>query len=101
MTDQKKTRIVIDGRSMEVDGSTNVLQAALGQGPNLPYFCWHPALGSGGAWRQCAVIQYKDEADTVGRVVMSCMTPCADGARFSVEHPEARDMRASVVELLM
>jgi NADH-quinone oxidoreductase subunit G len=29
------------------------------------------------------------------------MTPCADGARFSVEHPEAADMRKSVVELLM
>jgi NADH-quinone oxidoreductase subunit G len=97
----KKARIIVDGRQLEVDGSTNVLQAALGQGINLPYFCWHPALGSVGACRQCAVIQYKDENDTVGRLVMSCMTPCADGARFSVEHPEAADMRKSVVELLM
>ena len=101
MTDKKKSRIIVDGRSLEVDGNTNVLQAALGQGINLPYFCWHPALGSVGACRQCAVIQYKDETDTVGRLVMSCMTPCADGARFSIEHPEARDMRASVVEFLM
>ncbi len=97
----KKARIVIDGRSHEVDASTNVLQAALGAGLNVPYFCWHPALGSIGACRQCAVIQYKDENDTQGRVVMSCMTPCADGARFSVEHPEARDMRSAVVEYLM
>lgn len=98
---KKKARIIIDGRSHEVDGSTNVLQAALGAGLNLPYFCWHPALGSVGACRQCAVIQYKDENDTVGRLVMSCMTPCADGAHFSVEHPEARDMRSAVVEYLM
>ena len=97
----KKSRIVIDGREFEVDASTNVLQAALGAGLNLPYFCWHPALGSVGACRQCAVIQYKDENDTQGRLVMSCMTPCADGSRFSVEHPEARDMRSAVVEFLM
>ncbi len=101
MSDRKKARIVVDGREIEVDASTNVLQAGLGAGLNIPYFCWHPALGSVGACRQCAVVQYKDENDTVGRLVMSCMTPCADGARFSVEHPEARDMRASVVELLM
>jgi NADH-quinone oxidoreductase subunit G len=101
MTDKKKARITVDGRQLEVDASTNVLQAALGQGINLPYFCWHPALGSVGACRQCAVVQYKDENDTVGKLVMSCMTPCADGARFSVEHPEAADMRKSVVELLM
>ena len=93
--------IIIDGKQYEVDAADNVLQAALGKGVNLPYFCWHPALGSVGACRQCAVIQYKDENDTVGRLVMSCMTPCADGARFSVDHPEAADMRRSVVELLM
>jgi NADH-quinone oxidoreductase subunit G len=97
----KRAKIIIDGHEYDVDGTTNVLQAALGAGLNLPYFCWHPALGSVGACRQCAVIQYKDETDTQGRLVMSCMTPCADGARFSVEHPEARDMRSAIVELLM
>src|SRR5690349_14044764 len=101
MTDKKKARVIIDGREHLVDASTNLLQAALGQGINLPYFCWHPALGSVGACRQCAVIQYKDETDTQGRLVMSCMTPCADGTRVSVEHPQARDMRSSVVEFLM
>jgi NADH-quinone oxidoreductase subunit G len=97
----KRAKIIVDGRELDVDGTTNVLQAALGAGLNVPYFCWHPALGSVGACRQCAVIQYKDETDTVGRLVMSCMTPCADGARFSVDHPDAADMRKSVVEFLM
>ncbi|MCI0749446.1 MAG: NADH-quinone oxidoreductase subunit NuoG [Nevskiales bacterium] len=96
-----KVRIVVDGRELEVDASTNVLQAVLGKGLNLPYFCWHPALGSVGACRQCGVIQYKDEQDTQGRLVMACMTPCTDHARFSMDHPDAKEMRASVVEFLM
>ncbi|MDZ7669680.1 MAG: 2Fe-2S iron-sulfur cluster-binding protein [Gammaproteobacteria bacterium] len=32
-----------------------LLQACLSQGLDLPYFCWHPSLGSVGACRQCAV----------------------------------------------
>jgi NADH-quinone oxidoreductase subunit G len=97
----KKAKIIIDGHSYEVDANANVLQAALSEGLNVPYFCWHPALGSVGACRQCAVVQYKDETDTTGRLVMSCMTPCSHGTRVSIEHPQAREMRASVVELLM
>jgi NADH-quinone oxidoreductase subunit G len=98
---KKRVRIVLDGHEHEVDASTNVLQAALGAGLNLPYFCWHPALGSVGACRQCAVVQLKDEQDTQGKLVMSCMTPCTDGGRYSLEHPDAREMRTSVIEFLM
>ena len=35
-------------------------------GLDIPYFCWHPAMGSVGACRLCAVKQYKDEDDTEG-----------------------------------
>ncbi len=93
--------IHVDGREYEVDDNDNLLQACLEQGLDLPYFCWHPAMGSVGACRQCAVIQYQDEDDTRGRVVMSCMTPVADGARISLQAPEAREFRASITELLM
>ena len=54
-----------------------------------------------GACRQCAVKLFKDEADTRGRIVMSCMTPVVDGMRVSVEDPEARAFRGSVTEWLM
>jgi len=43
---------------------------------HLPYFCWHPAMGSVGACRQCAVKHFKDEKDTRGKLVMACMTAC-------------------------
>ncbi|HRP97886.1 MAG TPA: NADH-quinone oxidoreductase subunit NuoG, partial [Rhodocyclaceae bacterium] len=93
--------IDIDGRRYEVAEGANLLAAALGAGLDLPYFCWHPALGSVGACRQCAVKQYKDDDDTDGRIAMACMTPVADGARFSIDDPEARRFRQGVVEMLM
>ncbi len=95
------TKITIDGQEYEVKEGQNLLQAALSQGLDLPYFCWHPALGSVGACRQCAVKQYKDENDTHGKLVMACMTPAAEGGRFSIQDPEAREFRSSVVEWLM
>ncbi len=67
--------IHVDGKEYEVDGADNLLQACLSLGLDVPYFCWHPALGSVGACRQCAVKQYQNADDKRGRLVMSCMTP--------------------------
>ena len=93
--------IHVDGKTLEVDGADNLLQACLSLGLDIPYFCWHPALGSVGACRQCAVKQYTDENDKRGRLVMSCMTPATDNTWISIDDEEAKQFRASVVEWLM
>lgn len=93
--------IHVDGKALEVDGADNLLQACLSLGLDIPYFCWHPALGSVGACRQCAVKQYTDENDTRGRIVMSCMTPATDNTWISIDDDESKAFRASVVEWLM
>jgi NADH-quinone oxidoreductase subunit G len=79
----------------------NILEVCLSLGFDLPYFCWHPAMHSVGACRQCAIKQFKDEQDTRGRIVMSCMTPAKDGMRISLNDPEAVQFRAGVIEWLM
>jgi len=93
--------IHVDGKDFKVDGADNLLQACLSLGLDIPYFCWHPALGSVGACRQCAVKQYNDENDTRGRIVMSCMTPATDNTWISIDDEESKAFRASVVEWLM
>ncbi|SIQ96688.1 NADH-quinone oxidoreductase subunit NuoG [Aquipseudomonas alcaligenes] len=93
--------IHVDGKDFEVDGADNLLQACLSLGLDIPYFCWHPALGSVGACRQCAVKQYTDENDKRGRIVMSCMTPATDNTWISIDDEESKAFRASVVEWLM
>ncbi len=98
----KPLTIVVDGIPYAVDGDgKNLLAVCLSLGFDLPYFCWHPALHSVGACRQCAVKVFKDASDTRGRIVMSCMTPVVDGMRVSIEDPEARGARAGIVEDLM
>ncbi|MEH6582699.1 MAG: NADH-quinone oxidoreductase subunit NuoG [Halioglobus sp.] len=93
--------IHIDGQPYEVEAGDNLLQACLSLGLDLPYFCWHPAMGSIGACRQCAVVQYQNAEDQRGRIVMGCMTPVTDGAIFSLSGDKAQGFRKSIVESLM
>jgi NADH-quinone oxidoreductase subunit G len=94
-------KIVIDGKTYEVNPKKNLLEACLSLGLNLPYFCWHPQLGSVGACRQCAVIRYRDEKDTKGRLVMSCMEPVQENMIISIDNKEAKQFRKNVIEWLM
>lgn len=101
--------IEIDGKTYSVSEDNNLLQTCLSLGLDLPYFCWHPAMGSVGACRQCAVFQYKDSeapekndtSEQPGRLVMGCMTPVAEGIRISINDKRAKNFRAQVIEYLM
>lgn len=101
--------IEIDGKIYSVPEGDNLLQACLSLGLDLPYFCWHPAMGSVGACRQCALIQYEDNPNPEagdsheqrGRIVMGCMTPVSEGMRISINDRRAEGFRAQVIEYLM
>ena len=93
--------IEIDGEKYEVEEGKNLLDACLGLGLDLPYFCWHPAMGSVGSCRQCAVRVYADEKDERGRILMGCMTPVADGMRLSMEEKTVSAFRDKCIEVTM
>lgn len=94
-------RVYIDGIEYEAGDGANMLEVALENGLDLPYFCWHPAMGSVGSCRLCAVRVFRDESDARGRIQMACMTPAAEGTRISIRDPEAAEFRRYVIEWLM
>jgi NADH-quinone oxidoreductase subunit G len=94
-------KIRIDGQYYEVEPKKNLLETCLSVGLDIPHFCFHPALGSVGACRLCAVKKFKDQEDSKGRIVMSCMEPVVEGMIISIEDAEAKAFRASVIESLM
>jgi NADH-quinone oxidoreductase subunit G len=93
--------IYVEDKAYEVNPKQNLLHACLSLGFDLPYFCWHPALGSVGACRQCAVKQFKDADDKNGKLIMACMTPASNGTRISIQDHEAAEFRAAVIQGLM
>jgi len=94
-------KILIDNIEYEVKEGKNLLESILSLGMNLPYFCWHPKLGSVGACRQCAVKTFKDADDTKGKIIMSCMEPIKEGMRISLKDKEATTFRSHITESLM
>jgi NADH-quinone oxidoreductase subunit G len=99
--EESMIKIQIDGKFYDVKQGKNLLEVSLSLGFNIPYFCYHPAMGSVGACRQCAVKKYKDENDKKGKIVMSCMEPVVDGLIVSIEDEEVRNFRKLIIESLM
>ncbi|WP_416306923.1 NADH-quinone oxidoreductase subunit NuoG [Neptunicella sp. SCSIO 80796] len=95
------TKIFIDNQQYEVTEGQNLLQACLSLKKDLPYFCWHPAMGSVGACRQCAMTQYQDEKDTRGKLIVACMTPVSEGMRVSMNQRQETEFRENVISALM
>jgi NADH-quinone oxidoreductase subunit G len=97
----KMMKIRVDGKYYEVKPEKNLLETCLAHGLDIPHFCFHPALGSVGACRLCAVKKFRDPEDKKGRLIMSCMEPVTEGLIISIDDPDAKAFRASVIEGLM
>jgi len=93
--------IYIDKMPYAVKEGRNLLETCLGFGFDLPYFCWHPAMGSVGACRQCAVKVFKDGQDMKGKLVMSCMEIVKERMLVSIADEEAVAFRSQIIEWLM
>ena len=91
-------KLKIDGSEIEVPKGTKVIEAAERLGIVIPRFCYHPALGSAGACRMCAVM-FAD--GPIKGIQMSCMVVAQDGMVVSTHHPEAVSFRKQVIEWLM
>lgn len=100
--------IYIEGVKYLVKNDKNVLDICLSLGFDIPYFCWHPALGSIGACRQCAVKIYSNhhsdnniKKNTSGKLVMACMTTVYQDMNISIFEHDLKEFRKGISELLM
>lgn len=94
-------RLLVDGVTVETKPGQNILSACLAAGLDIPYFCWHPALGSVGSCRQCAVKVFNGPDDTTGQIVMACMTQAAPNTRVSIIDQAARTFREQTIEFVL
>ncbi len=91
-------KLIIDEQEIEVPAGTKVIEAAERLGIMIPRFCYHPALGSVGACRVCAV---KFLQGPFKGLQMSCMIDAADGMVVSTTDQEVVEFRKYVIEWLM
>src|SRR5512140_4041803 len=88
--------VTIDGHALSVRKGATVLQAALEAGIDVPFYCYHPALGIDGSCRVCIV-----KIEKMPKLQTSCSTVCTEGMVVSTRTQEVVDARAGVFEFLL
>ena len=89
-------KVTINGRELTVEKGRTVLQAAIENGIELPYYCYHPGLGVDGSCRVCIV-----KIDKMPKLQTSCSTACTDGMVVHTQTPDVVEARAGVFEFLL
>ena len=88
--------LTIDGRQMTVEKGRTVLEAAIEHGIQIPFYCYHPALGVDGSCRVCIV-----KVEKMPKLQTSCSTVCSEGMVVYTRTPEVIEARQSVFEFLL
>ncbi len=98
MTKDKKIKLKINGKSVEVDEGTTILEAAKTLDIDIPTLCYHPLLEPYAACRVCVVeVAGKDKSD----LVTSCNTKVREGMEVQTDSEMATKARKLNVEMLM
>jgi len=88
--------LTIDDQPITVPAGTTVMQAADKLAIRIPRLCYHPRLHLEGSCRVCLV-----EIEGFSRPMASCSFPVFEGMKVHTNTPEIRDIRRTVVELLL
>jgi iron-only hydrogenase group A len=87
----------IDGKTIQAEAGTTILQAARQAGIQIPTLCAHQELHHApGACRVCVV-----EVDRSRTLVASCVYPVAQGMKVKTHSARVRKARQAVVEFLL
>jgi bidirectional [NiFe] hydrogenase diaphorase subunit len=94
-----KIPIMIDGRMVQVEQGTMIIEAAGKAGKVIPTLCHHEAVKAYGSCRLCMVelVQNKQR-----RLVTSCNSPIdSSGIEIFTDTARVRQIRRSIIELLL
>mgnify|MGYP006278831741 FL=1 len=90
--------ISVDGRAHEAEPGQLLIDACEDAGSYVPRFCYHPRMEPVGMCRQCLV---EVEGPRGPMMVVSCMTPVAEGQVARTDTPGVKRAQEGVLELLL
>jgi len=89
-------QFIIDGKEIEVEEGTTILQAALENGIDIPYFCYHKDIGIKGSCRICLV-----EIEKSPKLQIACDTLVKEGMKVYTNSEKVKNAREAVMEFLL
>ncbi|XP_045917522.1 NADH-ubiquinone oxidoreductase 75 kDa subunit, mitochondrial-like [Micropterus dolomieu] len=88
--------VFVDGKPLEVEPGTTVLQACEKAGIQIPRFCYHERLSVAGNCRMCLV-----EIEKAPKPVAACAMPVMKGWNILTNSEKTRKAREGVMEFLL
>lgn len=88
--------IEINGKALEVEEGSTVLEAARAHGIYIPHFCYHKKLSIAANCRMCLV-----EIEKAPKPMPACATPVAKGMKVFTHSPMAVAAQKAVMEFLL
>ncbi|MBQ5429826.1 MAG: NADH-quinone oxidoreductase subunit NuoG, partial [Neisseriaceae bacterium] len=89
-------QVEIDGKSVEVEQGTNIIEAAHKTGTYIPHFCYHKKLSIAASCRMCLV-----EVEKAPKPQPACATPVTDGMKVKTNSELAQKAQKGVLEFLL
>ena len=86
----------IDGKTVQAQPDTTVLEACLAQGIKIPTLCNLKDINNIGACRMCLVEDAKS-----GKLQASCVLPVSEGLEIKTASPKVLEARRAVLELIL
>ncbi|KAI9501752.1 hypothetical protein BX070DRAFT_42104 [Coemansia spiralis] len=92
----KEIEVFIDGKPVNVEEGSAIIQAAEKANVTIPRFCYHERLGIAGNCRMCLV-----EIEKSPKLAASCAMPVGPGMRVLTNTPKIKQAREGVMEFLL
>jgi len=89
-------KLKIDGREVEVEKGTNLIEAGNKAGVFVPHFCYHPGLPIVAVCRICLC-----EIEGRPKLVAGCATPAEEGIHVITRSKKVQEARRAVMEFLL
>lgn len=86
----------INGKQVQTEEGTNILEAAARADIDIPHFCYHPGLPIAGNCRMCLV-----EIENIPKLQIACATPVREGMKVFTETDKVVSARRGVLEFLL
>ena len=86
-------KLTIDGKEIEVEPGTNLIEAARRLGIEIPHYCYHAGLSIAGQCRLCMV-----DIEKTPRPTIACNTTAAEGMVVHTETERVKQTRRSIME---
>jgi NADH-quinone oxidoreductase subunit G len=88
--------IEIDGRAVQAEKGSMIIEAADKQGIKIPRFCYHKKLSIAANCRMCMV-----DVEKAPKPMPACATPVMDGMKVYTQSKRATDAQRNVMEFLL